>query len=127
MLYDNMMAGFPFNLMLKGSLCRPGKSIRLMLVAAEVTGMIWMETIFGRETWLEDLMIVDFGAILSCACQLVLSTIDRDVRDILLWRRKRKGKLSLKSSCLRGELGGVLEGLMTTRMRENRGHRSHCY
>jgi len=112
MLYDNMLAESPFNLMFKGSLYWPGKSLRLMLVAAEVTSMIWMETIFGRETWLEDLMIVDFGAILSCACQLVLSTIDRDVRDILLWRRKRKGKLSLKSS---------------TRMRENRGHRSHCY
>jgi len=77
MLYDNMMAGFPFNLMLKGSLCRPGKSIRLMLVAAEVTGMIWMETIFGRETWLEDLMIVDFGAILSCTYWLVVFTIYR--------------------------------------------------
>ena len=77
MLYDNMMAGFPFNLMLKGSLCWPGKSIWLMLVAAEVTGMIWMETIFGRETWREDLMIVDFGAILSCTYWLVVFTIYR--------------------------------------------------
>ena len=99
MLYDNMLVKSPFNLMLKGSLCRPGKSLWLMLVAAEVIGMIWMETIFGRETWLEDLMIVDFGAILSCAYWLVLFTIYRAVRGILLWRRKRKEKKSLKSSC----------------------------
>jgi len=85
--------------MLKGNLGRPGKSLWLMLVTAEVTSMIWMETILGRETWLEDLMIVDFDAILSCAYWLVLFTIYRDVRDILLWRRNRKEKKSLKSSC----------------------------
>jgi hypothetical protein len=30
----------------------------LMLAAVEVTGLIWMETIFERKTWLEDLAIV---------------------------------------------------------------------
>jgi hypothetical protein len=58
-----------------------------------------METIFGRETWLEDPMIVDFGAILSCAYWLVLFIIYRAARGILLWRWKRKEKKSLKSSC----------------------------
>jgi len=70
-----------------------------MLVAAEVTSMIWIETTFGRDTWLEDLMIVDFGAILSCAYWLVLFTIHRAAEGILLRRRKRKEKKSLKSSC----------------------------
>lgn len=63
-------------------------------------------------------MIVDSGAIPSCAYWLVLFTIYRAVGGILLWRRKRKEKKSLKSSCQRGELGGVLEGAMATRMRE---------
>ena len=44
-------------------------------------------------------MIVDFGAILSCAYWLVLFIIYRAVRGILLWRWKRKEKKSLKSSC----------------------------
>jgi hypothetical protein len=35
--------------MLKGSLFRPGKSLWLLLVAAEVTSMMWMEAIFGKD------------------------------------------------------------------------------
>jgi hypothetical protein len=40
MLYDSMLAAPPFNLMLKGSLCRLEKSLWLVLVAAEVTSVI---------------------------------------------------------------------------------------
>jgi hypothetical protein len=91
--------------MFKGSIRRPGKLFWLMLVAAEVTSMVWMEAIFGRETWVEDPMIVDFGAILSCAYWLVLSTIYRTIKGILLWLQKREEKKSLKNSCWRGGVG----------------------
>jgi hypothetical protein len=76
-----------------------------MLVAAEVTSMIWMKTIFGRETWLEDLIVVDFGAILSCAYWLVLFIIYKAVRGILLRRRKRKGKKVAEEQLLEGRVG----------------------
>jgi hypothetical protein len=99
-----MLEGASFGMMLRDALGAPGKSMWLILFVTEVTCLICMEAALGRDTWLKDLILVGFGAVLSLAHWIVLFIILRFANGILPWQKRVMEKKGPEEQLLRWRL-----------------------